>query len=67
MFQMKIYTFFFPEVSLLSNYVDDFLKNHSFENWSFCIMQIGNLLEILITLTLLILVNICVKSTMCIG
>ena len=43
MFQMKIYTFFLLEVSLFSNFVDDFLKNHPFENWSFCIMQIGNI------------------------
>ena len=43
MLQMKIYTFFFPEVSLVNNFVDDFLKNHLIENRSFCIMQIGNI------------------------
>ena len=38
--QMKIYTFFFQQVSLFSNFDVDFLKNHAFENCSFFIMQI---------------------------
>ena len=43
MLQMKIYTFFFQQVSLFRNFDDDFLKNHAHENCSFFIMQIGTI------------------------
>ena len=43
MLQMKIYTFFFQQVSLFSNFEDDFLKNHALENCSFFSMQIGTI------------------------
>ena len=43
MLQMKISTFYIQRVSLFSNFDDDFLNNHAFENYSFCIMQIGTI------------------------
>ena len=41
MLQMKIYTFFLQQVSLLCSFDDHFLKDHALENCSIFIMQIG--------------------------
>ena len=35
MLQMKIYTFFFQQVSLFSNFDNDLLKNHALKNANF--------------------------------